>query len=97
MHGVDLYVGFVHNLALVDGEEEDIEEEEDQGEGTSENKDVGSMVRKGSWHSHINQRSRDTEVSLGGKAPLFGDCLWFLFVDGIIHKHTLNNELPLMY
>ena len=32
----------------------------------SEKKEPGLMTRKGSWHSHISQRSRHQELSIGG-------------------------------
>ena len=76
MHEVNLF-WVICTKALADGD--DVEEDHEDGvteEGESEKK-VDSMVRKGSWHSHINMRDRQTEVSLGGKFVRC-NCWWCL-------------------
>ena len=49
--------------------EDAVETEEDEAETvTAEKMKKRSMMmtRKGSWHSHISQRSREHELSIGG-------------------------------
>ena len=48
---------------ILDEAEEYTEEEE---VSDADIKDKYLVTRKGSWHSHISQRSRDQELSIGG-------------------------------
>ena len=48
---------------ILDEAEEYTEEEEVP---DADIKDKYLVTRKGSWHSHISQRSRDQELSIGG-------------------------------
>ena len=44
-----------------------VETEEDEAETAEQMKKRSMMMtRKGSWHSHISQRSREHELSIGG-------------------------------
>ncbi len=49
---------------ILDEAEEFTEDEEVSGAPDIKDKDL--VTRKGSWHSHISQRSRDQELSIGG-------------------------------
>ena len=95
LHEVNLF-WVICTKALADGD--DVEEDHEDGvteEGESEKK-VDSMVRKGSWHSHINMRDRQTEVSLGGKFVII---VGGVYVGALFHflHHTNHHNFLTFY
>ena len=81
---------------ILDEAEEFTEDEEVSGAPDIKDKDL--VTRKGSWHSHISQRSRDQELSIGGIC-----CVVFVFREDrqfqtfyIFNFHT-SLSYPLSY